>query len=489
MSRLDLSRLVDLAAQLEADVRVDPDALRRRDRTLGRALTGTADDATERVQAWLDARLAGAGQSPGTTALRGQRVLRALLTLAGAVAGAGAAGIVFAYDGTHPVNVVQALAFFVLLQALLLVATLLLLLPARCRRYVPGLRALQDVLALASPGRWQPLLQRLLPAAQRHALERAAGLARRHQRLYGDVQKWSWAVSSQLFAVSFHVGALAAALMRVGVSDLAFGWSTTLELDAALLERACAWLAAPWSYWLPQAVPDRELIDGTRYFRGGLAPLDPERSRGWWRFLLACMACYGLLPRLGLLALCDWRQRAALRRAFDTLPGVAELQDRLQARWVSTAGEEEAVGQVESGGAGARVSLPRPDRVQVVRWSGLPLDDAGCARAVSAWLRAECERVLDGGAGSGCSDAELLELLATSPSDVAWLVKAWEPPLGELLDLLGATRERLGGERNLFVLPVCERGARSRGHERVWMRSLDGLGDPRLEVVAGAELP
>src|SRR5262249_18970664 len=53
--RVDLARVVDLAAALDADARTDPEALRRRDRAFGRDLAARAGDATARVAAWLDA--------------------------------------------------------------------------------------------------------------------------------------------------------------------------------------------------------------------------------------------------------------------------------------------------------------------------------------------------------------------------------------------------------------------------------------------------
>jgi len=480
--RPDLARVVDLATQLEADAKADAAALRHRDRTLGRELEVRAGDATRSVHAWLDRLRSGPGPSSGERALRAQSLLRALLGLAGLLLGAAAALALFAYDGSHPVNVVQVLAFFVALQAALLVATALLALPEAWRRRVPGLAALQDVLGLLSPGRWQPALSRLLPPAQRDALERATGLTLRHQRLYGDVQKWAWLVGSQIFAVAFHVAALATALVLVTFSDLAFGWSTTLQVNAGWLERVSEALARPWSPWLLHAVPDRALIEATQYYRGGGGEVDGPASAGWWRFTLLCMVCYGLAPRLVALGLAVWRQQRALGRAFAQLPGVAELRDRLEAFEVSTAAEESEVAGTASAAHTSRPRLPRPERVQAVCWSGLALDDSDCASRVRAALGAEIAARLDAGAGAALGDAELVAALVSAPEPPLFLVKAWEPPLAELLDLFGELREALGEGRALFVLPVPGPGG---GGAEVWGRRLDTLGDPWLEMLDG----
>jgi hypothetical protein len=491
LPRVDLARVVDLATALDADSRTDPEVLRGRDRAFGRKLAARADDATARVAAWLDAQRA-PGPSAGERALAAQRVLRGLLSGLGAVLGAATAFAVFAYDGGSPVNVMHVLAVFALLPCFLLAATVVLALPESWRARVPGLAALQDVLRVASPGRWQPALRRVLLPAQREALDRAIGLARRHRRLYGDAQKWLLLVSSQLFAVSFYSAALAVAALLVVFSDLAFGWSTTLTSEAGTLYRVVSILSAPWARWLPDAVPSLALAEQTQYFRGtggftGLAP----RSVAWWPFLLACMACYGLLPRLALLGFAMLRQRAAMRRVFASLPGVADLRDRLDSQWIATAAEGgEPAPHAPT--VLAHPLAPRPPRVRAVRWSGLALADPDTAALVRAALGSELAGVTTGGAGSGKSDAALIAELAGAEDPPALLVKAWEPPLGELFDWLGELRASLGAVVPIFVLPVADAAggtpALAAGRDaRIWSRSLDALGDPWLFAVAGED--
>jgi len=483
LARIDLARVVDLATALDADSRGDPAQLRQRDRAISQKLAARANDATARVAAWLDA-LRAPGPSAGERARAAQRVLRSLLVALGAALGASTAFAVFAYDGSRPVNVMHVIAVFVGVQFVLVAATLVLSLPESWRRRVPGLAALQDVLRLASPGRWQPALRRVLLPAQREALDRAIGLARRHQRLYGEVHKWALLVASQMFAVSFHAAALAVAALLVVFSDLAFGWSTTLTSEARRVHHILTWLATPWSRWLPEAVPPYALVEQTQYFRGaggftGAAP----HSAAWWPFLLACMTCYGLAPRLALLAFASLRQRAALQRVFSGMPGAADLRDRLDSRWIATAGEgaEPAPRAVP---ARDHARAPRPPRVRAVRWSGLALGDGEIVALVRAALGSELAGAIPGGAGSGRSDAALCAELAAAGDAPALLVKAWEPPLGEFTDWLSELRSALGARTPIFVLPVAAESALASGSDaRIWTRALDAVGDPFLFVV------
>jgi hypothetical protein len=491
MRGASLSRLVDLAAQLAQDAERAPDLLRRRDRALARGLEKAGQGGAAGVAAWLE-RVRPAGvETPGERTERAARALIAGLVLAGLVVGAGATLPLFTYDGRHPVNVVRVLAVFVGLQLALLLATCVLCLPESWRRRLPGLAGLQDLLALASPGRLATLLRRLLPGPQRQEAARLLGLARRHQSLYGDVQKWWLLSASQGFGVAFNLAAIATALGLVAFTDLAFGWSTTLDVDARTLLHVTGLLSLPWSRAWEAAVPTPELIAATQYFRA-VAHHDPGAGAAWWRFLLACMLCYGLLPRVALLGFARWRLRAALASAFRRMPGVAALRDRLESRLVETA----AVA-AESGGAPAAApgpaSAPPPapgTRCHALVWAGFPLADAAVA---SRALGVEVASLQHAGGASLEQDASALRALAGTPAEEPVLVitRAWEPPVLELLDFLADLRRAVGEGRGVLVIPLALDAAAgpvapAATDTDTWRRAVERLGDPATSLFAVA---
>src|SRR2546423_330732 len=108
--------------------------------------------------------------------------------------------------------------------------------------------------------------------------------------------------------------ALLGCLRLIVFSDIAFSWSTTLvQLDAPRFHGLVHALAAPFAWLWPDADPSRALVEATRYSRlegsyvlsGAGRAARPELVGGWWPFLLASIALYGLLPRclaLGIAA-------------------------------------------------------------------------------------------------------------------------------------------------------------------------------------------
>ena len=90
------------------------------------------------------------------------------------------------------------------------------------------------------------------------------------------MRRWLLARWSHLCATAFFAAVLSTALALVVFTDLAFGWSTTLEVSASRIHDLARALALPWRAALPEAVPSLELVEVSRYFRAaGAARVDP----------------------------------------------------------------------------------------------------------------------------------------------------------------------------------------------------------------------
>lgn len=490
-----LANLIDLLVQLRRDEERDREFLRHRDREIGRRLAPLGLAPRARLLAWL-AALSEAPDLGHRVALV-QRSGNGLLVLLGLLAGWAAARVLLQYDGSQPVNVLHALAVFVGLQLLLVALLGLTLLPRRATRWAPGLRTLQEALGALSPGRLLRLGQRFLPQEVRRLLAAAVGRGNAQQRLLGRVQKWALVGAAQWFGVAFNVGALLGCLYLVASSDLAFAWSTTLDVEADYLYRLTRGLAAPWAGWVPQAVPSLELIEATRYFRlkdGTLPghPVDPAVLGGWWPFLLAAISCYGLFLRTLLLGFAGWRFRRAVAYALVHAPGVQDLWDRLDNALVETrAVQPEAAGDLPSPGAGRPGQPSLENRACVlVNWAGVELGHWDAAKPLWQTLGLEPRAVFCAGGTSSLEDdrnvvADLARAADSGP--IVILVKGWEPALLEFLDFLVDLRRALGDGVPITVLPVGQAAADGAAAPRPadlaqWRARAQSLGDPWVSV-------
>lgn len=104
-----------------------------------------------------------------------------------------------------------------------------------------------------------------------------------------------------------------------------FQWETTLLSPDAFVGMTAilGWLPSQLGF----AMPPEDIVRAS----SGLETL-PEAARGLWSsWLIGCVIAYGVLPRLAALAISLWVSRRHLMAIGldDTLPGYAELRDRL----------------------------------------------------------------------------------------------------------------------------------------------------------------
>lgn len=423
----------------------------------------------KQVLAWRRVRDPGPGAGHAAA-----NAVRAACLVAGAIAGAATAAGAFFYDGGGRVNVLLVLALFVALP----LATIALFAVAAATRH--GLRGF-------SAGHLGAAAARVLPWAGARDLARlASGGAG------PGVAKWLLLGWSQWLGLGFGAGAVAAALALVLFTDLAFGWSTTLDLAPARVRELCAALALPWRDLLPGAVPDAALVEASRYFRlgaGSAAPPDPALLGRWWPFVLAAMTCYGVLPRLLTLALVRWRTAAACAAALVADERVHGLLDRMNTPLVDTRSPDPEAPRAPHTRARVSAALPPAASWHVVNWAAVPLDERALRELLGG---ADLATVHPAGGGRRTSEDRALALtLATDHGSGGVLVvaRAWEPPTLDLMDFLAELRAALPSRRPVALLPVALSGgapaAPPRAHADIWLETLaraapDGVTAVRL---------
>lgn len=475
-----------IPAWLEADGATPYDERLHRERRIAADID--ARDPLTRVTRWWERASTTRPSSPADMALvarlsRARRLISLLMAILGCIAGAAAALAVFHYDGTWPINVVTVLASLVLLQIALMVLTLILMLPQ-----VPGVRAVQELLGGLNPGALAAAAYRRL---RRVDDSRADVLVWHEARgpAASRFARWQMLAWSQTAAVAFNAAVVLTAIALIAFTDLAFGWSTTLRLDADRAHRITQALSLPWRALWPAAVPGMDLIEASRFYRLASAP--PSRTMaseltGWWPFLLACVLTYGLLPRVLMLAFASLRLRAATRHLLLDDPRTRALLDRMD-----TAEIQLGATDVENapGARNERAAAPpasNGDALAIVWSHALPEE------RVSQWslqhLRRVVSTTLAAGASTLDADRSLLQRIASlQPRAALVFVRAWEAPLLDLQDFLADLRAAVGRECSIVVVPVsADLSPPTSTQQSTWSRWTARLADPALYMESGS---
>jgi len=271
-----------------------------------------------------------------------------------------------------------------------------------------GLPLLGSLLAFASlfTGRCQPWLFRWRSrAVQWHPT---------------PVERLNMLLAMQLWWLVAGVGLLCGFFGLLLFSDLAFGWRSTLIENPQQVVVLVQTLAAPWQSFWPAAVPDLALVETTRFIRIDPTPVDVTAAGSWWRFLLASLVCYNLLPRVLLAGIIYLR----LRRAH---------QSRVQVAAPSFSPHlSQKPGPAED-------LLANWQNAAVIDWE-LPLA-SGAGAALSL-----------GGESWVADQSALRNWLMTPQEAIYWRVNARRSPVAELADLMSEARASGIQRQGLFAV-------------------------------------
>ncbi len=402
---------------------------------------------------------------------------------------------VFFYDGTTPVNVLSVLLAFVILPLVLLALSIFVLLPPGIFNWgilncLPFVADFRESIAMLSPGQFVHVLLKRTPNKFSETVEGAFSDSMRMRRLRGAVERSLILFVGQIFAVWFFIGVLISSMYLVVTSDLAFGWSTTLDVEASELHEVTSLIAAPWRRFAPHAEPREELLEISRFFRLGegvikgesaATPLDPAVLGEWWPFLLLAILVYALLPRILLYAVARSRLRSVLGSSGLLLPGADLVLQNMNSALVMTSGGQTGAEEplVASGEEYLSGELPLGTCV-LVRWAGREGEVERLRETFRAKGLSVNEVYEAGGSVSIEQESRLPKQIAAVDSShaIIVMVNGWEPPTAELLDFLTALRGELGDGRSVFLLPFALDNSPTVLKWAVWKRALNSLSDP-----------
>jgi len=486
-----LGDYLDLEWFLEKDRVLDPGEILDRDRTIG--LAAKADAVPPKLQGayWLEHRRdAGAAGLPSDSLRTVLVVLRLLLVIGGLLTGISLVRALLLYSGIEPVNVSVFLLLAVLPQAgfSLLAAGLLVLRGLGRAEFRIPLRPLFD-LFWRRPG----------SLSAQAGFVRALFLRRGWPaRMLG----WESLRLLHLGGLCLAFGSLASLAVSVAVTDLAFGWQSTLQIGAQGMHSLVSALSVPWS-WLPEQwglTPTLLQIEGSRIvLKDGIQALASADLVAWWPFLCMCLLVYALLPRLLLLASAHWMLRRAERRFVH--PDLGRIVDRMQAPLLGSSRGKESPSAplplgIEASPDAERSARQSPAEVGCVLL--LPPELVG--RIEDGLLSDLTRRVCGYPAGRVVPAALEVDEVRQVLDDCAgldWaggferfvvLVEAWQPPIRENMQALALLGREEGRGRNL-VLVFCGRPsggdwltAPNEAERAVWADAVARLAPLRVDI-------
>ncbi len=259
-------------------------------------------------------------------------------------------------------------------------------------------------------------------------------------------------LQSQAAALAFSCTSLLVFFMLLLATDINFVWRSTL-LDATDLLPFLNIIALPWGFW-DSAQPSLVLLQATQDSRLLITGTDANLYAGWWQFILATQLFYSLLPRALVLV--------AARLSF-IHQARQDLESRLQQE-ISRHPLSHSKSYVL-----APVVTELPSAITITNWAGVELSLLQSLNELD--LRTDNLLI----AGPLATQEQQASAESWHDEQLV-LVKAWEPPLGELFDFLQH------GRGYLLPLDWDETGLKPPRHSHLqeWQRFISQLPQWRI---------
>lgn len=298
-------------------------------------------------------------------------------------------------------------------------------------------------------------------------------------------KKWIFLQRLQLFSFLFAIGLFVSLLLVVITKDIAFGWSTTLQIEPHAFQTLLSYLSYPWSTVLPSAVPSLELVEISHYFRLG-EKLDgnmienADKLGAWWKFLAMATFTYALLLRLAFWFWTNSRMQKALEKEFFDIKGVKQLLVEFAIPYVSTQAQN-----VEQHLDVSEKEVTTESRVLAMEYSTLLGWNYTASNLLLLEDRFGIRSMVSHSVGGRNSFKEDQKIASSLEDSILFYVKVWEPPTMDFIDFI----EELLEKKELSKVDICPLGTSSNNYESkksdldVWLKKLEQIDSDKLGVI------
>ncbi len=359
------------------------------------------------------------------------------------------------YNGHEPVNVVYFMAMVIALPLFTMILTLLSMFKTKNA---------QSALVHISPSYWMEKILKLFSGKTLNHIDTL--------KINPLLANWIVIKRAQGIALFFSFGLLVSLLIVVATKDIAFAWSTTLQIVPKSFHSFINTVAFPWKDWVPTAVPSLELIEQSQYFRLG-DKLNEEMIANasklgeWWKFLTLSTLFYAIILRFLMFVITSFGLRYALKRSFLTLEGASTLLRDINEPIISTHATTAEKPFVSSTQNEIQTLCHLDASYDVLQGWSIPQDQL---RVMSDSMQIISPNLFEVGGGNSLQEDS--EIVSKSHGEVLLFVKAWEPPTMDLMDYL---EELLQKADKVIIYPVGSANEGYRTESRfidIWAKKL-----------------
>jgi hypothetical protein len=258
----------------------------------------------------------------------------------------------------------------------------------------------------------------------------------------------------QLFSLIFSIGIFLALIILVISKDIAFGWTTTIDIDSSTFYTILSTIGVWWRDFAPSAIPSIELIDMSHFFRLGEKLnsdiiQNADKLGAWWKFLAMATLFYSIALRSVFLIFIKYLIKKELKRELMNIDGVKTLIHDFQTPYVSTQSTNIEKHLIIDGDKKESIVKDTKEKYSAILGWNFTIDEINL---INDNKNIEGSLIYQlGGGNSFSKDQKIIENLN---GIILLYVKSWEPPTMDFLDTL----ELLVENREIIKIEILPLG-------------------------------
>jgi len=257
----------------------------------------------------------------------------------------------------------------------------------------------------------------------------------------------------QLFSLIFSIGIFLSLIIMVVSKDIAFGWTTTLQIDSKTFQSILSAIGIWWRDLVPSAIPSIELIEMSHFFRLGerldsTIVQNADKLGAWWKFLAMATLFYSIILRLLFWIFTNILIKRQLKREILQIEEAKRVIYEFQNRYISTQSNQKEDELILNGDKKETIIKSKKEKYSAILGWNFNIDEINLVNDTK-----ELQAPLILKLGGGNSFEEDSRIVDTLRGKILLYVKSWEPPTMDFLDTLELLVEN-PNIRKIEILPI-----------------------------------
>jgi len=443
---------------------------------------------------------------PGNIFSRILTCMTYLMILSGLIIGITTAYTFLAYHGTTPVNVTGFTVIFIFLPAVLFLSALFWNVYRKLtHNRTSGERFIYKSVSCLAFNVVPEVIKRAGRAVSHRNPENIdylVSFVRIKIQEYNQLFFWPFSILTSLFAFSFSTGALGGTFLKIVISDMAFGWQSTLITSGKSVHDIVSLMALPWSWVIPGfSAPTLEQIEGSRIIlKHGIHALATQDLASWWPFLCAGILFYAVIPRGIIMITGYFLQQQVINNLDFTTPKFRQVIARMKSPVINIDAREIPLNR------GKNRVPPKDEKIKssLVQKRKTMSGKTLLLFSDNVYSREQVEKIIKGVEHNLLLDVqEVMDISLEWENDEAKVARAgefltdqviivhevWQPPIRELLLYLSQLKSAVHEKTPLYILLTGDAGEDALGVEKkdinfkVWKDAVLRLEDKTISTI------